>query len=186
MLFETYKAQDRLWLINLASAMSGERFAFRGDFVVTHGTFNEAAKKRNPPTAMIHQAVMLEEAGALAMVAGNFSCVTMLPAFIETFGPDLAPECRPIFFVENIEKDVVVEAGGRSYELISFHSGMIWNQLLDLCALEKSDLKKLSAEEKVVAVYDELKSVVSKAPVADLESVLAARTERKREAWGAV
>ena len=186
MLFDTYQNEERIWLTTIGAKTSSGKYAFRGDLIVKQGTMNEAAKKRNPPEAIIKEGVILADDDKLLMVVGNFASVTELPDFIERFTPDLAGECRPVFYVDNLKENAVVEIDGRPYTLISFSSGMIWNEVLDLCYIEKADLKGQKTEDKVETVYEALKSFKPKFAQATLEEVIANRTENKREAWGAV
>lgn len=186
MLLDTYKAQDLIWLTTVNAKTSSGTYAFRGDMVVKEGEMNESAGKRNPPIAMIKEAVMLATDDKLLMVVGNFADVVELGEFVTRFTPDLADECKPVFYVDNIKDGMVADVDGRSYTLIPIHSGMVWNELLDLCYLEKSDLKGQSTEDKVVTAYEALKDFKPKYATVSLEAALASGTGSKREAWGAV
>ncbi|MEN9503497.1 MAG: hypothetical protein RI964_2782 [Pseudomonadota bacterium] len=186
MLLDTYKAQDLIWLTTINAKTKSGQYAFRGDLVVKEGEMNEAAGKRNPPIAMIKEAVLLASEDKLLMVVGNFADVLELPEFIARFTPELADDCKPVFFVDNVKESVIVDVDGRSYTLIPLTSGMIWNELLDLCYLEKSDLKGQSTEDKVVTAYKALKDFKPKFKTVTLEEAIATRTASKREAWGAV
>ncbi|MEZ5451511.1 MAG: hypothetical protein R3E93_01645 [Thiothrix sp.] len=186
MLLDTYKAQDLIWLTTVNAKTSSGTYAFRGDLVVKEGEMNEAAGKRNPPIAMIKEAVILATEDKLLMVVGNFADVNELPEYIARFTTDMAATCKPVFYVDNIKEGMVVEAEGFTYALIPITSGMVWNELLDLCYLEKSDLKGQSTEDKVVTAYEALKDFKPKFATVSLDEALAARTDSKREAWGAV
>ena len=186
MLLDTYKAQDLIWLTTVNAKTKTGQYAFRGDLVVKEGEMNEAAGKRNPPIAMIKEAVILASAEKLLMVVGNFADVNELPEFVARFTTDLADDCKPVFYIDNIKEGMVVDVDGRPYTLIPIISGMIWNELLDLCYLEKSDLKGQSTEDKVVTAYKALKDFKPKYKTVSLDEALAARTSSKREAWGAV
>ncbi|HRJ54540.1 MAG TPA: hypothetical protein PLE99_17395 [Candidatus Thiothrix moscowensis] len=186
MLLDTYKAQELMWLITINAKTKSGQYAFRGDLIVKLGEFNEVANKRNPPEAVIKEAVILADDTSLLMVVGNFSDILELPEFISRFTADLAPDCKPLFFVDNLKESVVVDVEGRSYTLIPLPSGMVWNELLDLCYLDKHDLKGQSTEDKVVTVYNALKSYQPKFKTATLDEAITSRTDVKREVWGAV
>lgn len=186
MLFEKYKDQELVWLNTLAGETEKGNFAFRGDLIVTLGALNEAAKKRNPPEAIIKEAIILIKDDELALVVGNFADVDELPQYIEKFEADMDDDCRPLFFIDNLKESVVVDVNGRTYTLIAFNSGMIWNELLDVCYLEKSDLKPLKGEDKVEAVFSAYQDIKHKFPSSTLDEILSEKTTAKREAWGAV
>jgi hypothetical protein len=186
MLLDTYKTQELMWLITINGKTKNGLNAFRGDLIVKLGEFNEVANKRNPPEAVIKEAVILADDTSLLMVIGNFSDILELPEFIARFTPDLAAECKPLFFVDNLKESVVVDVDGRQYTLIPLPSGMVWNEVLDLCYLDKHDLKEQSTEDKVVTVYNAMKSYQPKFKTSTLDEAIANRTGVKREVWGAV
>jgi hypothetical protein len=70
--------------------------------------------------------------------------------------------------------------------LIRYGEGLVWNELMELFYVEKSDLKGQSAEDKVATVYEASKGQQPKAPIKTLDEVIATKTDAVREAWGAV
>jgi hypothetical protein len=115
MLLDTYQADDRFWITTFFGRTSEGLQAFRGDFVVKHGELNVAAGKRNPPEALLRQAVILADAGALKLIAGNFASVEELPELIARFGADMEPDCVIVLFIDNLASDAVVSQDGRRY-----------------------------------------------------------------------
>lgn len=186
MLLDTYKANELIWLTTINGKTKNGLNAFRGDLIIKLGEFNEVANKRNPPEAAIKEAVILADDTSLLMVVGNFSNILELPEFISRFTADLAADCKPIFFIDNLTESMVVDIDGRQYTLISLPAGMIWNELLDLCYLDKHDLKGQSTEDKIVTVYNALKSYKPKFKASTLDEAIANRNSVKREVWGAV
>ena len=151
MLLDTYQEQDRYWLITAQGQTStAGLFAFRGDLVVLAGEFDEVARKRAPPLAVVKQAVVLATADKMQFIAGNFASIDELPQFVEIFQGDLAPDCVPVFYVDNIAASAQVQIGDHRYVLIQFDDGIVWNNLMDEFYVEKGDLKGLSGEDKVL------------------------------------
>lgn len=187
MLLDTYKTEERYWLTTLMGPTGTDGlYAFRGDLTVLHGELNQAAGKRAPPKAMVRQAVLLCDDEKLRFVGGNFATIDELPEFVARFKDELAPECVPIFYVDNIRSDCRVQIGPNRYVLIHFRGGVVWNELMDELYVEKQDLKGMSGEDKVVVLYEAAKGHTFKYPEQTLDEVLASKTEAKREAWGAV
>ncbi|HYN77203.1 MAG TPA: hypothetical protein VES73_05360 [Lamprocystis sp. (in: g-proteobacteria)] len=187
MLLDTYQEQDRYWLITAQGQTStAGLFAFRGDLVVLAGEFDEVARKRAPPLAVVKQAVVLATAEKMQFIAGNFTSIDELPPFVELFQGDLAPECTPVFYVDNIAASAQVQIGSHRYVLIKFDDGIVWNNLMDEFYVEKSDLKGLSGEDKVLVLAQAAKGHAHKYPEQTLEQVLATKTASRRETWGAV
>ncbi|AUB81045.1 hypothetical protein [Candidatus Thiodictyon syntrophicum] len=187
MLLDTYQEQERYWLITAQGQTStAGLYAFRGDLIILAGEFDEAARKRNPPQALLKQAVVLATADRLEFVAGNFSSIEELPQFIEYFQGHLAPGCVPVFYIDDIAASAQVQVGDQRYCLIQYHDGIVWNNLMDEFFVEKGDLKGQSSEDKVLTVAQAAKGHTHKYPLQTLEQVLAGKTGSRREVWGAV
>lgn len=187
MLLDNYEKEERFWLKSLLGATSTDDLqAFRGDFIVLEGELKASAGKRTPPKAIIKQAVLLADAEKLHMVAGNFESVDELPEFVARFKGDLAADCVPIFYIDNLAESCQVEIEGNRYVLIQFDEGMVWNELVESFYVEKSDLKGMSGEDKVVVLYQAGKDYKPSFPSKTLDEVLAAKTDAKRQVWGAV
>ena len=187
MLLDTYQEQERYWLIT-AQGPTGTAglYAFRGDLIVLAGEFDEAARKRNPPRAMLKEAVVLATADKLQFIAGNFASIDELPEFVTRFQDELAPDCVPVFYVDNIAASAQVQIGANRYVLIRFDDGIVWNNLMDEFYVEKSDLKGQNSEDKVLTVAQAAKGHTYKVPEQTLDQVLAGKTQSRREVWGAV
>jgi hypothetical protein len=83
MLLDTYQEQERYWLITAQGPTSTDGlYAFRGDFIVLAGEFDEVARKRAPPRALLKEAVLLASAAQLQFVAGNFASIDEVPEFV--------------------------------------------------------------------------------------------------------
>ncbi len=188
MLLDTYQADERFWITTFFGTTSGGQQAFRGDFIVKAGEFNETAGKRNPPVALLRQAVMLADADgdSIKLIAGNFASVDELPELIAGFAEQMAADCMPVLFIDNLAGDAVVELDGRRWILIEYREGIVWNELMELFYVEKSDLKGQSGEDKVATVLEASKDYKPKAPVKTLDEVIATKTDVVREAWGAI
>jgi hypothetical protein len=89
-------------------------------------------------------------------------------------------------FVVNIKKPLQVDIEGINFIFIPLTQGVIWNEILDELSLEKSDFKGQSSADKIVTVYNELKSYKPKYPQVSLDEALSTTTDTVREAWGAV
>jgi hypothetical protein len=187
MLLDTYQKEERFWLTNsYAPTSTAGLSAFRGDFVVLEGEYNETARKRGAPRAAIKDTVLLANSDQLLFVAGNFADVEEVGEFATRFGSVLAPDCTPVFFVDNLAANAQVQIGGHRYVLIAFHDGIVWNALMDEFYVEKSDLKSLSSEDKVLVLHGAAKGHAFKYPERTLEEVIATKTGNRRGVWGAV
>lgn len=165
MLLDDYNRQG---LLTVTSVLGGTGTAgvgaFRGDLVLIEGALREgSANDRKPPELVIRHANLLADAETLLFASGLLYRLEHLPLFIDKYRPALKPESLLLFLVENIETEMQVERDGLVFHCYPYKGGLVWNELLDLLYMEKSDLKGQSAEDKVVSVFDASKGFVGKA-----------------------
>ncbi|MGB7503018.1 MAG: hypothetical protein WBM25_11540, partial [Azonexus sp.] len=75
---------------------------------------------------------------------------------------------------------------GATVAFVSLVEGLVWNELIDLAALEKSDFKGQSSADKVVTVFNAFKGHKFKYPEKTVEEALKTTNNAKREVHGAV
>jgi hypothetical protein len=156
MLLENLNTQKLLTITSVLGATGkADHYAFRGDLVLKEGELREGSERdRKPPEIVIHQSVVLASAEKFLFVSGLLYQLEQLPMFAEKYRDAFNSDTIIIFYVENIKQNLLVEHQGLTFKCVPYGDGMIWNELLDLLYLEKSDLKGLSAEEKVDTVFD--------------------------------
>jgi hypothetical protein len=130
--------------------------------------------------------VLLVKNGKIQLIAAGLDRLSDLSMVAEHYSDDYALDCCTLFFVHNIKLPLVVSLGGTAYRVEPLADGMIWNELLELLCIEKSDLKGQGAEEKVVTVYEELKAYKSKGETVDYDTALGFEVEVKSSARGPV
>ncbi|MGR9101234.1 MAG: hypothetical protein ACU826_11770 [Gammaproteobacteria bacterium] len=156
MLLDRYNSQGLLAITSVLGAASGKgKYAFRGDLVLKEGELREGSDRdRKPPEAVIRQAVILAGEDKLLFVGGLLSELEKLELFAGKYREALTPETLLLFYVEDIGRPLKVDYAGCGFNLLPYGDGMIWNELLDLLYIEKSELKGLSAEDKVATMFE--------------------------------
>jgi hypothetical protein len=155
MLFDNYESKGLLYNMNFKEG-DGKYAAYRGDLVLTLGEVGDALGHRKPPAATIKNTVVLAEGDKIKFYAGSLDDLADLPKLMEHYKADFAPDVRLIVFVVNIAKPLVIELDGFNFAAISMQEGLLWNELIDMAALEKGDFKGQSPLEKIVTVYKAL------------------------------
>lgn len=175
MILENYNNKGLLSIVSVLGATTERgKFAFRGDLILKPGAFREGSDvDRKPPEFLIHQAIVLESSEKLIFVSGLLKELSTLTIFLEEYKADISPDTVFLFYVENIAEKLKVEHEGMIFQLTPYTEGMIWNELLELLYIEKSDLKGQSAEDKVITVFNEAKSFDTKTEIISLESAFA-------------
>lgn len=185
MLFDAYEQKGLLFNMNFKEA-SGNYAAYRGDLVLGLGEVGDALGHRKPPTATIKNTIVLAENDKIKLYVGSLDELALLPKVLDYYQADFAPDVRIILFVVNIDKPMVIETGGLSIAAIGMQEGLIWNELIDIAALDKGDFKGQSASEKIVTVYKALSDYKPKGDKVSFEQALTRTVELKRAGRGPV
>lgn len=184
MLLDQYKKKGFLFNVNLTGAADiGD--VYRGDLVLEFGDITDRGEL-GPPKIVAKQSVLLIVDDKMVLLAGGLDQLSDLAIVLDNFSNDLAENCICFFFVHNIKDPMVITLRGFNYILLPLDDGMIWNELLEVLCIEKSDIKSQSAEEKIVTLYKELGNFKHKYPTVDYEDALGQTIEAKMAVRGAV
>lgn len=186
MLLDTYETQGLLFNANFKEAAGAGQQAYRGDLVVVQGAVADAGGRRKPPESVLKGAALLAEGESLKLIAGSLDDLADIEPLIDLYKADFAPDMKAVFYVVNITKPMIAEGDGARFVLIPMTDGMVWNELVDELALEKSDFKGQSAGEKVATVHAAMKDYAPKYEAVSLAEALARKTDAKREDRGPV
>lgn len=160
--------------------------AYRGEITVKEGEIADDQGRRRPPVELMRQAALLCKDDSLLFVTGSLDELQYMPAFLDKFAADLTPDTLAVMFCVNIDNEFTLDVNGAKLYFVPFVQGMTWNELIDMAALEKSDFKGQSAADKVVTVYEALKTCKFKYPESTLEAELGRTNSAKRENHGAI
>ena len=186
MLLDTYETQGLLFNANFKESAGPGRQAYRGDLVVVPGAVADAEGRRKAPEVLLKGAALLSEGDALKLIAGSLDDLAEIEALIGLYKADFAPDMKAVFYVVNVARPMIAEADGARFILIPMTDGMVWNELADELALEKSDFKGQSAGEKVATLHAAMQDYAPKYEVVTLAQALALKTAAKRADRGPV
>lgn len=160
--------------------------AYRGELILKEGEIADAQGRRKPPHEVLRQAVVLSCGDELKLLAGSLDELQFFPSLVAKYGADLQPGAAVVLFTVNIDTPFVVIVNGTPAVFIPMVQGMVWNELIDLVALEKGDFKGQSAADKVVTLYNALKSHNFKYSEMPLDEAMKKTNNAKRENHGAI
>jgi hypothetical protein len=186
MLLDTYEKSGLLFNANFKEAVGANRQAYRGDWVLVEGAVADAEGRRKPPEVLLKGAVLLSEGDKIKMLAGSLDDVAEIEPLLDRYQGDFAPDMKAVLYVVNVPAPLVARADGASLVLIPMTDGLVWNELVDELAMEKSDFKGQGAGEKVATLYDTLKDYQPKYEALSLAEAVARRTAARREERGPV
>ncbi len=186
MLLDRYESNQGFYNVNFKEAAGGGLYAYRGDLVVVDGEIADAQGRRKPPVAGLLGGVLLADADRIKLLAGSLDDLALIQPLLEKYQADFAPDMKAVLYVVNISKPMVTEAGGVKVVLIPMTDGMVWNELMDELALEKSDFKGQGSAEKVVTVFGAFADYAPKYEVVSLEEAMGRVNQAKRASRGPV
>lgn len=160
--------------------------AYRGEFILKEGEVADAQGRRGPPAGVLKQAALLAEGDDLKLVSGSLDELQEFPFLVEMLGDGVKAGTIIVMFTINISKPFVTTVNGAQAVFIPLSEGMAWNELIDLVGLEKGDFKGQSSADKVVTVYNALKSEKFKYPESTVEEAMKTTNNAKRITYGAV
>ncbi len=185
MLFDTYDQKGLLFNMNFKEA-EGNYAGYRGDLVLELGEVGDALGHRKPPVSTIKNTVVLAEGDKIKLYVGSLDDLALLPKIFDYYKADFAPDVKIILFVVNISKPLVIDVDGTAVSAISLQEGLIWNELIDLAALDKGDFKGQSATGKIVTVYKALSDYKPKGDKVSLSEALSRTVTATRSGRGPV
>ncbi|MDD4930253.1 MAG: hypothetical protein PHP85_13385 [Gallionella sp.] len=185
MLFDAYEQKGLLFNMNFKE-VNGSFAAYRGDLVLGLGEIGDALGHRKPPTATIKNTIVLAENDKIKLYVGSLDELALLPKVLDYYRADFAPDVRIIVFVVNINQPLVIDAEGLSIAAIGMQEGLIWNELIDIAALDKSDFKGQSASEKIITVYKALSDYKPRGDKVSFDDALTRTVGLKRVGRGPV
>lgn len=151
------EAEGRLLNSVLKSATKKPgRFGFRGDIALKFPA--KLADEARPPEISSDQVIMTAKAGEthIEFMTGFLLSFEYLKLLAEVLGDALSPQGKYFLFVDNIDisKKYQCEYGGATFYILPIDESTVYNELLSLLYIEKTELKKLDTAGKTDAVAD--------------------------------
>ncbi|MHB0990821.1 MAG: hypothetical protein ACYC3O_01105 [Burkholderiales bacterium] len=130
------------------------RFGFRGEIALK---FQQAmADEKRPPEIKLDQVMTVASAGetTIPFLAGFAPSLAHLQLLCERLGDKLSPTGKYFFFAGNLDisEKYQIPYGGATFWVMPLDEATVYNELLDLFRMEKSDLKKLDTGAKLDAI----------------------------------
>lgn len=160
--------------------------AYRGELILKEGEIADAQGRRKPPIEVMKQAILLSCGNELKFFSGSLDELQFAHSLVEKYAADLKKDAMAVLFTVNIDQPFISMLGECPAVFIPMVQGMVWNELVDLVALEKGDFKGQSAADKVKTLYSALRDQRFTYPVVGLAEAMEKTNHNKRETHGAV
>ncbi|QGM47777.1 hypothetical protein [Methylocystis heyeri] len=155
--FATLDQQGRLLNAVLKSPTERPgRYGFRGELALKFA--QQFADEKRPPEMTADQVIAMANAGepAIAFIACYLHSFEYLKTLREVLDGLLSPTGKYFLFCNNIDllSKYTVELDGITFQILPIDESTVYNELLELLYLEKSELKKASTAGKTDKVAD--------------------------------
>ncbi len=132
------------------------RIGYRGDLALKFAP--RLADEKRPPEISSDQVIAAAQVGEthVAFLTGFLLSFEYLKLLAEALGDALSPQGKYFLFCDNIDlsKRYQVDYGGATFHVLPIDESTVYNEILDLFGLERSDLKKLDTAGKTDAIAD--------------------------------
>ncbi|MBK1615351.1 hypothetical protein CKO44_17975 [Rubrivivax gelatinosus] len=151
------------------------RFGFRGDLALKFPA--KLADEARPPEISAEQVIAAAQAGQpyLGFLCGFLLSFEYLKLVAEALGDLLSPEGKYFLFCDNIDlsKRYQVEYGGATFYVLPIDEATVYNEMLELLYLEKTELKRLDTAGKTDAITERALAFKQSFPKISFEEGLA-------------
>jgi len=185
------KAQDFIysnnlqWQASFNAKTDNYAYGYRGSLIITPGKVM-SAERQLPPKATATQVILVANKDKVEFLACELETLDFFEPFIERFKEILSPDGLYMIFVTDLDGNGKFEYEGITFNAFALDESSVWNDLLDFADLSKGDLKKLSAEEKIETVYDEIKTSTLRISDTSYEDIKALQSTEGKILFGAV
>ena len=132
------------------------RFGFRGEIALKFA--QQISDEARPPEVKIDQVMTVADAGqpTLPFFAGVVNSLAHLELLCEVLDDRIDPNGKYFLFATNLDiaSKYRIPFGGATWYVLPLDEATVYNELLELFMVDKSDLKKLDTGAKLAAVAD--------------------------------
>lgn len=152
---EFIKENELAWQPSFQGKLSDGTNGFRGALIIEPGK-QLSPDRKLPPKIQARQVITIVDE-KMKFFACELESFNDLAPMIEKYKDFFENGGLYLLYVTDLEKAGTFEYDAIKFTAIPLDESSVWNELLDLADLEKSDMKKLKKqEEKIEALYDEL------------------------------
>lgn len=182
---EFIKENELAWQPSFSGDLSDGLYGYRGALIIEEGK-QISPDRKLPPKIQARQVIMISEGEKIKFFACELESFHDLVPMIAKY-KDFFADGLYLLYVTDLEKAGTFEYEGVKFTAMPLDESSVWNELLDLADLDKSDMKKIKDQEgKIEAVYEELTSADVEESSKTYEEMLTFVGESSKQLMGAV
>ena len=182
---EFIKENNLEWQPSFSRNINSTLFGYRGALIIQEGK-KLSETKVMPPKAQARQVIMISENDKIKFFACELETFGYFEQFFEKYKDFFDADSVNLLYVIDLDANGVFEYQGVKFAAFMLDESSVWNEVLDYLSLEKGELKKLSNEEKLEKIYDELATMSVEAIDKTYDEMKALMGNTKKSLMGAV
>jgi len=153
---EYMKENELAWQPSFSGELDGGLYGYRGAMIVEEGKALSPDRKL-PPKIQAKQVIMVNEGEKIKFFTCELDSFNDFKPMFEKYKQFFDSEGVNILFVTDLDGNGTFEFEGIKFTALMLDESSVWNEVLELADLEKSDMKQLKKqEEKIEKVYEEI------------------------------
>lgn len=153
---EYMKENELAWQPSFSGELDNGLYGYRGAMIVEEGKALSPDRKL-PPKIQAKQVILVNEGEKIKFFTCELDSFNDFKPLFEKYKKFFSSEGVNILFVTDLDGNGTFEYEGVKFTAIMLDESSVWNEVLELADLEKSDMKQLKKqEEKIKKVYEEV------------------------------
>ncbi|MGB5918032.1 hypothetical protein [Arcobacter sp.] len=182
---EYIKENNLEWQPSFSGSINSTLLGYRGALIIEEGK-KISETRVMPPKSQAKQVIMVSENEKIKFFSCELETFRFFKDFFAKYGEYFDKDSINLLYVIDLDADGTFEYEGVKFSAFMLDESSVWNEVLDFASLEKGDLKKLSSEEKIEKVYEEVLSTSIEPIDKSYDDMIALMGNTKKALMGAV
>jgi hypothetical protein len=182
---EYVKSNELDWQPSFNDVLSDGLNGYRGALIVEEGK-QLSPDRKLPPKIQLKQVIMVSDDSGIKFLTCELESFNHFKPMFEKYKEFFTPESINVLYVTDLDGNGTFTYEGIEFTAIMLDESSVWNEILELADLEKGDMKKLDAAEKIEKVYEEILESDVKEAAKTYEEMCELIGESSKQLMGAV
>ena len=152
---EYVKNNELDWQPSFNDTLSDGLNGYRGALIVEEGK-QLSPDRKLPPKIQLKQVIMVSDDSGIKFLTCELESFNHFVPMFEKYKEFFTPDSVNVLYVTDLDGNGTFTYEGVEFTAIMLDESSVWNEILELADLEKGDMKKLNASEKIEKVYEEI------------------------------
>lgn len=180
------KENELDWQPSLSTDLSDGLYGYRGALIIEPGK-QISPDRKLPPKIQARQVIMISEGEKVKFFACELESFNHFKPMMEKYGQFFDADSMVLLYVTDLDGNGTFDYEGGKFTAFMLDESSVWNELLDLASLEKSDMKSYKKqEEKIEKLYEELLETDVEEASKSYDDMCALIGESSKQLMGAV